>query len=53
MFNPEENAINNCESDSDSNFEDEDELTRILPPEGTWLMENLCVIVNEIFYSFS
>lgn len=38
MFAPNENSINNEESDnsdSDSNFEDEDELTRIVPPEGS------------------
>lgn len=34
MFVPDENSIINEESDSDSNFEDEDELTRIVPPEG-------------------
>lgn len=36
MFDP--NAENTCiineESDSDSNFEDEDEQIRIIPPEG-------------------
>lgn len=36
MFVPEENSIINEESDSDSNFEDEDDLTRIVPPEGKW-----------------
>lgn len=34
MMVPDENSINNDESDNDSNFEDEDDLTRIIPPEG-------------------
>ncbi|KAJ8983955.1 hypothetical protein NQ317_008657 [Molorchus minor] len=33
MYAPPEESINNCNSDSDSNYEDEDELTRIIPPE--------------------
>lgn len=34
MMVPNEDSINNDGSDSDSNFDDEDELTRIIPPES-------------------
>ncbi|KAJ8923064.1 hypothetical protein NQ315_001613 [Exocentrus adspersus] len=33
MYAPRQESINNSDSDSESNYEDEDELTRILPPE--------------------
>lgn len=37
MYAPPEESINNCDNDSeDSNVEDEDELTRIISPEGTF-----------------
>lgn len=37
MYAPPEESVNNCDNDSeDSNVEDEDELTRIISPEGTY-----------------
>lgn len=39
MYAPPEESINNCDNDSeDSNVEDEDELTRIISPEGIFLL---------------
>lgn len=41
MYAPPEESINNCDNDSeDSNVEDEDELTRIISPEGTFFVIN-------------
>lgn len=36
MYAVHNDSINNCDSESDSNYDDEDELTRIIPPEG-WI----------------
>lgn len=37
------------ESDSDSNFEDEDELTRIIPPEGIYKTNSWGVVIIFVF----
>lgn len=48
MYAPQEESINN-NSDSDSNYEDEDELTRIFPPEGT---ESVFIKINLFMTNF-
>lgn len=49
MFIPNENSINNDESESDSNYEeDEDELTRIVLPEGIF-KKKLFQLLQRIF----
>lgn len=37
MYEPRETSVNNTDSDTESIYEDEDETTRILPPEGNVL----------------
>lgn len=47
MYDPNrDDVINECDSDNDSIYEDEDETTRIVPPSG---MEFFCITILSMF----
>lgn len=46
MYNPSrDDTINECDSDNDSFYEDEDETTRIIPPSGNPAQQILSKLV--------